>query len=251
MHFAAQRRLIDHSGCFLVMEQLGGIKGPPHPISAQELVDDQRVGVELRVPRPARPMLEQRRGESGGRDLLGPVSPTARHRRVGVEVRQPGRNCGLVRRHCLSGGLGRTQGPQGTDALRGAERQVEACHAIGAPRPPEPFTGPRVQPAGQQRLELLLPHPRPRRQPQGLQATAVPPPRRLPLSQVVLRDPTGHRVGVVPPRARPDLRRTQHPPHPRPSPSRQGNHRTFGECTCLPPGKPLTITHRDWSGGLG
>ena len=239
VHFVAQSGLVDHSGALLVSEQLGGIQRAPPTVLTSDLVQHQRVGVQLRVPGPAAAMVEHRRHQPGRADLLHPVRAAPRQRRMGVQIGKAGADRGAVRRHRLRRRRRRrrriSQRPQRADALGRGERQIEPGHPIGAPGPPQPAAGHRVQTAGEQRLQLLLAHHRARRQPKLLQAAAVPPSRCLPHPEVVLRRRAGDPVGVVPPRGRTDLRRTQHQHTPLFSGPRERNHRTFEECTCLLP----------------
>jgi hypothetical protein len=84
VHFVAQRGLVDHSGVFFVMEQLGRVQGAPPAVGAPDLVQHQGVGVQLRVTGPAAAMVEHRRHQPGRVDLLHPVGPAPRQRRMGV-----------------------------------------------------------------------------------------------------------------------------------------------------------------------
>ncbi len=233
VHFVAQSGLVDHSGALLVSEQLGGIQRAPPTVLTSDLVQHQRVGVQLRVPGPAAAMVEHRRHQPGRADLLHPVRAAPRQRRMGVQIGKAGADRGAVRRHRLRRRRRRrrriSQRPQRADALGRGERQIESGHPIGAPGPPQPAAGDRVQAAGEQRLQLLLAHHRTWRQPELLQPPAVPAPRRLTHPQVVLTRLAGHPVGVVPPRAGADLRRAQHRPHPLGNPATRPRHRTFEE----------------------
>ena len=91
VHFVAQRGLVDHSGALLVMEQFGGIQRAPPAVGAPDLVQHQRVGVQLRVPGPAAAMVEHRRHQPRRADLLDPVRPAPGQRGVRVQVARPAR----------------------------------------------------------------------------------------------------------------------------------------------------------------
>ena len=137
VQFGAQCCLVEDAGGFLVMEQLMPVDGAPDPVRAQEFVRDQGVGVQLRIPGPRRPVVEQGGGEPAGADLLDTVGAAPRQRRMAVEVGEGGEDCGAV---CLRdlGLRGRTaQRPQHADALGGREGEVEAGDRIRPPRPTE------------------------------------------------------------------------------------------------------------------
>jgi hypothetical protein len=152
------------------------------PSGAADLVQHQSVGVHCGSPP----------GCCGGRTARPPAPPSRpappRPSRAGTAPherpdRPAGPDRGPVRRHRLRRRARISQCPQGADALRRREREVEAGHPIGPPRSPQPIAGDRVQTAGEQRLQLPLTHQPARGQPKLLQPAAVPtplapPPRR-------------------------------------------------------------------------
>ncbi len=135
MQFGAQRGLVEDAGGLLVMEQLMPVDRAPHPVRAQQFVRDQGVGVQLRIPRARRAVIEQGGGEPAGADLFDAVGAAPRQRRVLIEVGQGGEDGGAVRLRDL-GLRGRAaQCPQHADALGCGERQVVAGDRIRPPRP--------------------------------------------------------------------------------------------------------------------
>ncbi len=76
MQFGAQRGLIDRTGGLLMVVNLVTIDRAPHPVDAAQLVRNQRMSMQLRIPGTRRPVVEQRRHQSGGRDLFDSVGAT-------------------------------------------------------------------------------------------------------------------------------------------------------------------------------
>jgi hypothetical protein len=218
VHFVAQSRLVDHSGALLVVEQLSGIQRAPPAVGAPDLVQHQRVGVQLRVPGP---------DCCDGRTPPPPARPSrpARPRPVPRRTARvacpdtPGRPG--PRRGARPSPRRRAESPSAHSALTllGAEK-VRSKPVTPSVRHARPSRLP-VPGADPGRTTLRAPAPSP---PTGATvragpAPAVPAPRGLTHPEVVLTSPTGDAGGVVPPRAGADLRRAQHQPHPR----RRGN----------------------------
>ena len=82
---AAQRRLVERAGGFLVVVDLVPVDGPPATVGAAQLVHHQRVGMQLRITRPRRAVIEDGRGETRRGNLLDPIDAFPGHRRVGVQ----------------------------------------------------------------------------------------------------------------------------------------------------------------------
>ena len=145
VQFGAQRGLIDRAGGLLVVINLVPVDRAPHPVDAPQLVRNQRVGVQLRIPSTRRPVVKQRRHQPRGRDLFDAVGAAPRQRRMHIQIRQRGGHRGPVRVHNLLSGNRSTQRPQGADALGCGERQVETGDRIGPPRPTQRRPRDRVQ----------------------------------------------------------------------------------------------------------
>ena len=165
------------------MEQLRGIQGAPGPVRAPDLVDHQRVRVQLRVAGPAGPLIEQRHRQPARLDLLDPVRAPAGQSGVRVQVGQTRLDRGPVRPHRRDRDVRVFQRPQGTDTLRGRKGQVEPGDRVSSPRPPQPVPGAGVQAAGEQRLELTFldtspPAPTPARRGRDRATGRAPPPPR-------------------------------------------------------------------------
>ena len=209
-----QRGLVEGAGGLLVVVDLVPVDAAPRPVGAAKLVDHQGVGVQLRVAAPGAAVVEDRGGETGRANRGHPVDPFTGHRRMLVQKRQRGPDRGPMRLRNLVSNLWAADGPQRGHRFRRRERQVEPSNPVRPPGPAQPMPGLRVQPAGQQRLQLLLGDHRVRGQAQLGQAPPEPATRRLTAGQEVLRRVGGHLALVVPPRASSDFRRAQHAAQP-------------------------------------
>ena len=210
MQFGAQRGLVDRAGGLLVVVDLVPIDRAPHPVGAAQLVRHQRVGVQLRIPGTRRPVVEQRRHQPRRRDLFDAVGAAPRHRRVRIEVAQRGRHRSPMGVDKLLPSGCSTQRPQGADALRCGEREVETGDRVRPPRAPQRRTGDRVQRPREHRLKLYLADNSTRLQTQFGKAATEPTTRRFTVTEVVLARARGDTVLVIPPRRAADLRRRQH-----------------------------------------
>ena len=165
------------------------VDGAPHTVRGQQFVGDQGVGVQLRVTGPGGAVVEQRRHQAFGGDLLTPSVPRrdnpaweSRYANAAVTAARCASSTWVCRCHPA-------QSPQCADTLGCGERQVETGDRIDSPRPAQRLTGDWVQGAGEDRLQLRLAD-----LPAGLQAelaeaAADPHAGLFTLGQVVLTRP--------------------------------------------------------------
>jgi hypothetical protein len=93
------------------MKQLRRIHRPPRPVGAADLVDHQRVSVQLRVARTAGAVVEQGHRQAVRLDLFDAVRAPPGQACVRVEVGQTGFDRGPVRPHRRHRHVGISQCP--------------------------------------------------------------------------------------------------------------------------------------------
>ena len=108
--------------------QSPGVHRQPRPVRAVDLVGDDEVGVQVRVPRTGVPVVEPGRDQAIDLLLLAAVGSGSSERRGVLQEGQRMLDGGPVRgqNRRLGGLVGHR--PQGRDRLRRGERQVEPCH---------------------------------------------------------------------------------------------------------------------------
>jgi hypothetical protein len=186
--------LVDGSGGLGPLVEQRAVERGEAPVRAPAEIGHHRMGVQLRVALPARPVHER-----GGGDARRDPPPFA----IGHLARRPCAALHEVERHGHGFDVGDRryrrhfrpgEGPQQGHALRRREREVERCD-LPAPVPvEEPEAGPGLV-ADEQRPEVVGVH-------YAYQAeiggqVPLPDPGRLARPDVVVLDPDGHRVEEV------------------------------------------------------
>ena len=147
---AAQHRLVDEARRARVRVQPPAIQRRPAPIAAAAEVGDQHVRMQLRIPRPRRPMPKRRRHKP--RRLLhqrpAMAAPDRRRRPLQIGHRRPRRH--VMRRPHPPPQLLVADAEQDAHRLRRRERQIKPAHPDRARGGPQRRPVRRVQ-AGQHR----------------------------------------------------------------------------------------------------
>ena len=206
----AQRRLVQRAGGLGLQVQLPPVQRRPAPIRPPGHVRHQHMGVQLRIPRPRRPMPERRRDEPPARQPVPAVLTPADLPRLPLQIPHRLGHRRVMRTADKRRQLLVAQREQQRHRLRRGERQVQPRQPVRTPHPQQRPPRGRI-PAVQHRPQTLRRHPADQTQPR--RPRPHPPTRRLTRPQVVVLHPRRNRPQVVPLRAAGELADAQHHGH--------------------------------------